>query len=776
MTPTDDRLYELLPAVYRERDAAEGYPLRALLRLVAEQAGLIEQDIRTLWDDLFIETCRPWVVPYIGDLVANRLLYDSSRLPGSATAEALFTDLTGPHLRPPVAVRVRADVAKTIYYRRRKGTLPMLEELARDVTGWPAHAVEFFELLGWSQHREHLRFHSRFADVRSVDRMDRVEGPFDETSHTVDVRAIAPQEGWHNIHNLGFFLYRLRSYELLRVPARRASQPWRYHFSPLGNPAPLFSRWRREGDEAGLVTELHVPVPLRHAFFYEDLERYRNLAPPPPRPDFTDLYGLPVPLPPPDSTALGREASFFILRNGLPVLPAQNSNAPPVAYVPQVVCRRLDPWPAVQPAGRLVAVDVESGRLAVGDGWGDPTETVEVYYHYGFPSDLGGGPYERAPWLVRRAPGVERLAVREGASGPNLFPSLADALSHWAAPAPAGLDRADAVITLLDSRTYALPATIALRNEGFLVVEAANLERPLLQTPAGGLEVQVLPPAIPGDPDRRGALTLSGVVVEGHLEVTGDLGRLRLLHSTLVPGRRLREDGTPDSNAPSLVVGAGTPGAPLNAQLRVEIAFSVLGALRAPEHAAGIWLLDGIADALSAGGFAVAAAGGAVGPPLHVERSTLVGRLHVHSLEMSESIATGLVEAARTQEGCVRFSYVVPGSRTPRRYRCQSDLGVEKAVAAALARNPALPPAAQAQIAASVRGWLVPSFTTLRYGLPAYAQLRLRSPVEIRTGAEDGSEMGAYSHVKQPQRESNLRIRLEEYLPFGLEAGLLYAT
>jgi len=31
-------------------------------------------------------------------------------------------------------------------------------------------------------------------------------------------------------------------------------------------------------------------------------------------------------------------------------------------------------------------------------------------------------------------------------------------------------------------------------------------------------------------------------------------------------------------------------------------------------------------------------------------------------------------------------------------------------------------------------------------------------------------------HLKQPQRKSNLQIRLEEYLPFGLEAGLIEAT
>src|SRR6266849_2955528 len=146
-----DRLYQLLPAVYRERDEAEGYPLRALLRLTAGQADLVQADIQQLWDNFFIETCERWAIPYIGDLVSNNLLHDAHRIPTPDTAHALFADLVGRDLRPPIAIRTRADVAKTIYYRRRKGTLPMLEELARDVTGWPAHAVEFFELLGWTQ-------------------------------------------------------------------------------------------------------------------------------------------------------------------------------------------------------------------------------------------------------------------------------------------------------------------------------------------------------------------------------------------------------------------------------------------------------------------------------------------------------------------------------------------------------------------------------------------------------------------------------------------------
>lgn len=761
--------------MYRERDAAEGFPLRGLLRIISGQVNLLEQDIRTLYDDLFIETCRQWVIPYIGDLVGNRLLFDASRLPTPDTHQRrIFDDLFGPDFRPPVAVRTRADVAKTIYYRRRKSTLPMLEELARDVTGWPVHAVEFFELLGWTQHREHLRFQSCWADIRKVDRMDRVESPFDETSHSVDVRRVAAQEGWHNIHNVGFFLYRLNSYQLKQVAARQASAPWRYHFNPLGHKAPLFSRWRREGDEAGLATELHVPAPIRPPFFFEDLQRYRNLPAPPARPDFTDLYGLPDPLPG-NPTGVCPDCSLFILRNGVPILPTVNPNAPPAVFQPQIVCHQLDPWPAVQPTGRLIAVDVQAGRMAIGDGFGDATQTVDVYYHYGFSADAGGGPYERQKWLLRSDPAVLRLFVREGVipgAIPNTFPSLTDALNEWVNT----FTRRNAVIIMLDSRTYALPAQITLRNEGFLVIEAANTQRPVLQTPAGGLEVLTLPPAVPGDRDRRAALTLSGVVVEGHLHLTGDLGRLRLLHATLVPGRRLDEEGQPVAASPSLEVDGGPPGAEINTQLRIEIAFSILGSLLVPEHAEGIWVLDSIVDGLSDTAFAIASAANGPGPAMSLERTTVFGQVHVRSLEMSEAIATGRIRTVRTQQGCVRFSYVRPGSRTPRRYRCQPDLAVATAIQEALSRNPNLPAAAQSQIRSFVQNRLVPSFSTVRYGQPVYARLRLGSPVEIRAGAEDGSEMGVFSHIKQPQREGNLRLRLEEYLPFGLEAGILFAT
>lgn len=69
-----------------------------------------------------------------------------------------------------------------------------------------------------------------------------------------------------------------------------------------------------------------------------------------------------------------------------------------------------------------------------------------------------------------------------------------------------------------------------------------------------------------------------------------------------------------------------------------------------------------------------------------------------------------------------------------------------------------------------------PLFMSRTYGDPNFGQLELRCAAQIRTGAESGAEMGAFEFLKQPQREANLRDALDEYLRFGLEAGLFFVT
>jgi hypothetical protein len=69
-----------------------------------------------------------------------------------------------------------------------------------------------------------------------------------------------------------------------------------------------------------------------------------------------------------------------------------------------------------------------------------------------------------------------------------------------------------------------------------------------------------------------------------------------------------------------------------------------------------------------------------------------------------------------------------------------------------------------------------PVLTSTFYGDPAYAQLAVSTPDEIRRGADDESEMGAFHDVFLPRREAHLVVRLDEYLRFGQEAGVFYVT
>jgi hypothetical protein len=71
---------------------------------------------------------------------------------------------------------------------------------------------------------------------------------------------------------------------------------------------------------------------------------------------------------------------------------------------------------------------------------------------------------------------------------------------------------------------------------------------------------------------------------------------------------------------------------------------------------------------------------------------------------------------------------------------------------------------------------LIPQFTSRRYGDPGYAQLAVSCAEEIRRGAEDESEMGAFHDLFQPQRASNLQARLEEYTPAGMNVGIVFVT
>jgi hypothetical protein len=175
-----------------------------------------------------------------------------------------------------------------------------------------------------------------------------------------------------------------------------------------------------------------------------------------------------------------------------------------------------------------------------------------------------------------------------------------------------------------------------------------------------------------------------------------------------------------------------------------------------PEGVKELAIEDSLVDGV--GGAALTAPGASAS----IKASTIFGTVEAQTLESSNCIFTAPVLAERRQMGCVRFSFVPEGSHTPRRHRCQPDLALVGLV----------DPAGQERI----RKRLTPQFTSTAFGDPGYAQLSPACAEEIRTGAEDGSEMGAYFHLKGPLREANLQVTLDEYLRFGLEAGAFFVT
>jgi hypothetical protein len=162
---------------------------------------------------------------------------------------------------------------------------------------------------------------------------------------------------------------------------------------------------------------------------------------------------------------------------------------------------------------------------------------------------------------------------------------------------------------------------------------------------------------------------------------------------------------------------------------------------------------------------------------LIVQESTVLGPVTADLIELaSNSLFTERVTADRKQEGCVRFCYLPRGSRVPRRFHCQPDMAIDKAIEDALKIDPSLPLARRNELQDEVLGWLRPSFTDQQYGRPGYGQLHVQCPSELKTGADDQAEMGVFHHLKQPHREVNFRVSLGEYLRVGLEAGIFYET
>ncbi|MCY1352682.1 hypothetical protein D9M68_150280 [compost metagenome] len=614
MSTDAQALYALLPAIQRIRDAelaaAEGLPrgpLEELVAVLAEQLGVAGESLEQLHDDLFIETCADWVVPYIGDLIGYQAL----------------------HRVVPRVASPRAEVAHTIALRRRKGTATVLEQLARDVTGWDARAVEYFQRLCATQYMNHPRPQAVQApDLRHGEALEWLGTAFETANRSVDVRNIESGRGRHNIPNVGLHLWRIQAYARSQTPCPRVAER-RYRASPLGHDLALYNRPRVEDDIGHLAEPDNVPWPLSRHRLAAHLPRHYGV-----RADATAPLDNPAP-------------SLQLWVDGVAIERDQ-----------VCVCHLGDDgagWAHTPPPDGRYAIDPALGRIALPGDAADPAE-VRLTWHEGFSADLGGGEYERGADLP--LPPADRLVVRV----PDEQPSLAAALAEIAG---------DGVVEITDNGRYEEALIVHVVADGAVEIRAVNGRRPLLALSAL---------SITGDAD--GACLLNGLLIAGApLQVPDSpgnaLARLELQHCTLVPGIALEADGLPSQPAtPSLQL--AIPG------LRVRLARCIVGAVRAHEHTV-VEAADCLIDALERSGVAFAAVDGeSPGATLSLDACTVIGKLHAREIGLiSNSILFAAlaeadtwaapVRALRKQVGCVRFSWLPFGAIVPRRHRCQPE-------------------------------------------------------------------------------------------------------
>ena len=729
-----EKLWAMIPEIYRYEDGLADPPnaLRALVNTWADQAARLRRSQDRTWEDMFIALCSDWAIPYIGDLVGTRLI-------------SAFN---------PRGQRI--DVAKTIYYRRRAGTLRVLEELIADITGWEGVVTEGFKSLARTFH--HLDdpplAQGRYTATPTggTAELRRAESsvlagpglagrPFDEFAHTFDARRDRP----YGIPRLTFWLYRQGAVRLQNVDPRPHASPegTAYTLDPSGRDVPLFARRTRPQrfDEWRSAKDYELPAPiscrllgdarylirLEHAAaliaevgltaaaandlrtvagltFRRESDVRMRLSMLPNAAELTSAGVYPAILALAALPDCGKEAllpsSITLLLDGDPE-PLANS---------QIGSGDLSAWEAA-PLHKRAVIDPERGRLLINA----PAPTaISVDYHVGVYMPVGAGGFTR--------------------STVGLASSAAPDVMITGGGAIAGLP-GSGLVSIEDSRTYGPVGSIGGIES--LTLSAADEERPYLRLTAAWTLASA--PLAGDEPDAE--LTLDGLWFGANgtarsVFLDGDFERVTLRHCTFDPG------GT-DADGGEVL--------PVTLVIRgfvetLVIDHCVMGPIRL-EGTGGIETLvisDSIVQSTRAGVNALELANGLV----DMARVTIAGRVDLLRLYATDCLIAGVVDVTDTQTGCFRFSAAAPGSRVPHPYESfELQPGTAKAL-----------------------------FVSDEYGQPGYAMLRQTAPDTVARGGEHGAEMGVFNSVGAPFKVDGLNAKIAEYMPFGLAARLQVMT
>jgi hypothetical protein len=728
-----EKLWETIPAIYRHEDGLAEEPgvLRALVQVLAKQAAIVRRSQDHLWDDQFIDLCNEWAVPYIGDLVATRLLSALNKRGR------------------------RIDVAKTIYYRRRKGTPRILEELISDISGWDGKLVEQFQKLGRSRHgldprpgtlagRYSGTLPGGWADLRNQRISELANGPFEEYFHTPDTRRHKGLNGRYSIPKLAFYLYRLIAFEAIGITPFAVGDGLSFTFDPSGRDIPLFSKRLRTDDwdewHSAFEWELPAPIPCRllaHAEYeigeeiiqkliavglsFAAANELRQLSGLRFKSESSLVYMLNIfvnkaeILSPANFTSL---LSFALVSDcGKQVLlpdantiltsPLETSSivvgfetpVNKIVNVENITAANLQSWTVN--TNKALAIDAENGRFKF-SGLPDPNQTVYACYHYGFSGKIGAGTYDR----------------------PEVYKSVPNQIKTGGGAITSAILMNDGITQINDSKTYGpVSDKLSIKN---MVLQSNNEERSYIRLESNWI--------LNSGANLNAHLTLDGLWigaagnVNAAIVLRGNYECVIIKNCTLDPG------GSNNANNEVLFpVSLSIEGFVEN----LCIESSILGPIKLEttgniEEAS---VSDSIIQSVNPAINAIELDKGKTS----MVRTTIFGKINVHRLDASEVLITDTANVKDTQNGCFRFSAAPSLSRLPHPY--ESFLFKKDA-----------------------NHW----FSSRRFGDPGFAQLSDTAPKNIVRGAENGSEIGAFSSLLNPVKSDGLRTKIDEYMPFGL--------
>ena len=758
-------LYDRLPQIYRVKDEEQTPPgqLKNYLAIADFIFDAIHENIESLYDDLFIETCEDWVIPYIGDLLGT------SPLKGDPWT-------------------LRADVADTIALRRRKGTLASIERLSYNLTQWGIHAVELRENLVWNQHLNHQRpdiggnppyaSATRFTPIRGGTvtlrdpaMLSLLNTPFDPFAHIPDLKPPTFGNIRYNLPNLAIFLWRLKDYRvrftkpIMKIQetgkgiSEEATHVVRLYVHPLGEPVRLFNTYQFDPDkDPPVITQLdETPGAIATARLTKNSEAGR-----PEKYVAIDTYS-------PANTNIN---SLDISEVGLQLLLPEPDFAGTKLSDWTIRGENLCAWETgIQPPlkDREIAIDPIIGRIAIGVGNSEEATALEKHllltYTYGAVGSVGAHPRSR---ILLKKWDDETVVVKPV----NLFENhtLNEALTNIQdATSPV-------VIEIQDSRVHVLNLSAIVgtidQDGGFnlqlnrsLIIQAADGQRPIIKL-TQPLRVR------PKNVAQAASLTLrleglyltrdESFPVNAPLIARTAINRLEIVDCTLDPGGQKLLDKTvegtrkPMRHSLELHQPYGFTEADeekiFNQTPEIILERSIAGSLLI-DRGYRLFLSHSIIDAGKGVGddskdsFAVANATGYPndwGPPTQVNGITIFGRMRVEQISGRGGILVHALEVLNNQTGCIRYSYFSgKGDRLPQNLGCVT--GTEAKL----------------------------QFVSEMFGEPAYGQLARVSDFRIRERGPNDDEMGAFGFLLEAHKWRNLQIRFREFMPVGIRPLLI---